>query len=300
MSAKRFGGKYSPGASRGSSAPAANPFRNRNASRVSIRARLMYLLPVPLLFAALGSIGRGNATEMLAELLGLVGLMTSAWLLNDGIRAENAFNARTVARPPSVPRKLFAAVLTGVSVCVVGWLSIGQPLPGAIVFGAVATAAQVLAFGLDPMKKKGLDGVNEFETERVAKAIDKAEGLVRQITGAASRIGDRRLEERIDRLCDQAREVFRVVEADPRDLSRARKFLSVYLLGLRDATTKFAEIYSRTGDPEPRKEYEALLADLETSFEAHRTDLLADDRTDLDVEIEVLRERLKQDGLTTE
>jgi 5-bromo-4-chloroindolyl phosphate hydrolysis protein len=147
------------------------------------------------------------------------------------------------------------------------------------------------------MKKKGLEGVDAFATERVARAIEQAEALVKAITDAARRIGDRRLEGRVERLCDQARQVFRVVEQDPRDLNRARTFLSVYLLGLRDATVKFAEIWGRSRDAEARTQYEALLGDLEASFTRHRTDLLADDRSDLDVEIEVLRERLQQDGL---
>jgi hypothetical protein len=168
---------------------------------------------------------------------------------------------------------------------------------GALAFGLVAGGAHLLAFGLDPMRKKGMEGVDEFATERVARAIDQAEALVGEITGAAARIGDRRLEGRIDRLCDQAREVFRVIEQDPRDLSRARPFLSVYLLGLRDATVKFADLWGRSRDPEARAQYEALLGDLETSFTTHRTALLEDSRSDLDVEIEVLRERLQQDGL---
>jgi hypothetical protein len=91
--------------------------------------------------------------------------------------------------------------------------------------------------------------------------------------------------------------VFRAVERDPRDLVRARTFLSVYLLGLRDATLKFADLWSRARDTEARAQYEALLGDLETSFGTHRTALLADNRSDLDIEIEVLRERLQQDGL---
>lgn len=307
MAAQRFGGRYSPGsaqpggakakdAAKGGAPPTA-PFRNRPAARVSLRARAMYVLPLPLAFAGLGAIGRGNASEMLGELGGFVGLMLAAWLLNEGLRAEVAYEARAIARPPSVPRKMLAAVLCGVSVFGVGLLSLGQGLFGALAFGAVAGLAHVAAFGIDPMSQKGLEGVDEFTTERVARAIDKAEALVRDVTGAAARIGDRRLEGRVETLCDQARDVFRAVEEDPRDLARARTFLSVYLLGLRDATVKFADLYSRTGDPEARTQYEALLGDLEKSFAAHRTDLLEDNRSDLDIEIEVLRERLQQDGL---
>ena len=60
---------------------------------------------------------------------------------------------------------------------------------------------------------------------------------------------------------------------------------------------KFADVWSRSRDARARAGYEALLGDLEKSFAAQRTHLLADDRSDLDVEIEVLRERLQQDGL---
>lgn len=298
MAAQRYGGRYSPTPSSEATAPPAAPFRNRRARRVSIRARLMYLVPVPLLLAGLGAIGRGAAAEMLGELGGFAALLLAAWLLNEGLRAEAAYEARTIARPPAIPRKLFAAGLTGLGVFGVGLLSLGQGLFGALVFGAVAAGAHVVAFGLDPMRRKGKEGVDEFTSERVAKAIDQAEELVRETIAAADKIGDRPLEARIERLCDQAREVFRVVEQDPRDLSRARKFLTVYLMGLRDATMKFADLWGRSRDQEARAGYEALLGDLETSFAHHRTDLLEDNRSDLDVEIEVLRERLQQEGLT--
>jgi 5-bromo-4-chloroindolyl phosphate hydrolysis protein len=298
MSAQRYGGKYSPdGQPPEAAAPPTPPFRNRRARRVSLRARLMLLLPFPLLFAGLGAIGRGSAPEMLGELGGFAGLMLSAWLLNEGLRAEEAYEARAVARPPAIPRKLFAVALTGASIFLVGWLSLNYGLFGALAFGVVAGGAQLLAFGIDPLKKKGLAGVDEFAADRVARAIDKAEVLVRETAEAAARFGDRRLEGRVDRICDQAREVFRAVEQDPRDLNRARTFLSVYLLGLRDATVKFADVWSRSRSAEARAGYEALLTDLEKSFTTQRTHLLEEDRSDLDIEIEVLRERLQQDGL---
>lgn len=297
--AERYGGKYSPGGAPAGSGPVPRPpgFRAGRARRVSLRARLMFLLPLPLLLAGLGAIGSGDATAMVGKLGGFAGLMASAWLLNEGLRAEEAFAARTTARPPAIPRKLFAAVVTGISIAVAGIVGSGQNPAAALVFGGVATAAQLVAFGLDPMRRKGMSGVDDFANERVARAIDRAEALVGETAKAAQRFGDRRLEARVERICDQAREVFRAVEQDPRDLDRARTFLSVYLLGLRDATLKFADLWSRARDTEARAQYEALLGDLETSFGTHRKALLADNRSDLDIEIEVLRERLQQDGL---
>lgn len=300
--ARAYGGQFSP---KGQSEPAAggapapqrggNPFRNKRARNVNIWARLLFLAPLPLLMAGLGSIRRGQPIDAAVELAALATLLLGAYLLNDGLKAEAAYNARKIARPPGLPRKMIAAALAGLGVFLAGWLVSGQGLLGGVIFGALATLAHLFAFGLDPLAKKGLEGVDEFEVDRVARAIEKAEGTVAEITAAAARIGDRRLTERVEGFAERVREVFRVVEEDPRDLTRARKFLGVYLVGARDATTKFADLYSRERDEEARAEYEALLTDLEQSFDTHRADLLSEDKVDLDVEIEVLRERLQRE-----
>jgi len=116
----------------------------------------------------------------------------------------------------------------------------------------------------------------------------------------AGRVGDRTLGARVERFQNPARTLFRTVEDDPRDLTAARKYLSVYLLGARDATVKFADVYARTNDPQARVDYEALLDDLEQNFAARTRKMLLDDRTDLTVEIDVLRDRLQREGVRIE
>jgi hypothetical protein len=68
-------------------------------------------------------------------------------------------------------------------------------------------------------------------------------------------------------------------------------------MGARDATIKFADLWAKTHDPGARADYEALLDDLETNFARRTTALLEDNRTDLDIEIGVLRDRLKREGV---
>jgi 5-bromo-4-chloroindolyl phosphate hydrolysis protein len=114
---------------------------------------------------------------------------------------------------------------------------------------------------------------------------------------AILRAGDRGLVARVEKFQTTARAMFRTVEQDPRDLTAARRYLGVYLLGARDATVKFADLYARTRDPKARADYEALLDDLEKEFAARTEKLLLDDRTNLDIEIEVLRERLEREGV---
>lgn len=297
---KRFGGKHSPTdtVSDESNAPV-NAFRNRRVAPSYLRANLLFIAPLPLLFSGIGELQAGDALGMVGEFGALAMLLLSAWLLREGMKSAAEYEARKIARPPAIPRKAFAAVLTGVGVFTAASLGWGQPIFSAIIFGALATGAHVFSFGLDPMKKKGMSGHNAFDNERVAKAVEKAEVTLAELHDAAASFGDRALEARIERLGASVREVFRAVENDPRDLTRARKFLGVYLTGARDATVKFADLYSRNRSTEARDEYLALISDLEVSFNTHREVLLLDDRQDLDIEIEVLRDRLHQEGLKT-
>lgn len=301
LMAQKYGGKFSPKGSpdnaRDGLDAQVNRFRGQKAHNSNIRAKLLFLVPLPLLFAAIGELRSGDANGMIAELGAFAALILAAWLLRDGQQAEEAYNDRKVARPPAIPRKLFASVLTGVGVAIAAYFGWGQALFASIAFGAVASGAHVFSFGIDPMKKKGMEGLSEFDAQRVAKAVDKAEALLSQTIAASKRFGDRKLEGRVESLASSARKMFRAVEEDPRDLTGARKFMGVYLKGARDATVKFADLYAKKRDTAARSDYEALLTDLEATFAQQSEVMLLEDRTDLDVEIEVLRDRLKQEGV---
>jgi len=100
----------------------------------------------------------------------------------------------------------------------------------------------------------------------------------------------------VERFAVTARNMFRTVEEDPRDLTAARKYMGVYLKGARDATVQYVTIATRGANAEARAKFEALLDDLETGFTSRTQKLLEDGQDNLDVEIEVLRERLARDA----
>ena len=127
----------------------------------------------------------------------------------------------------------------------------------------------------------------------VVKAVDEAEALLAGMKDAILRANDRGLEVSVEKFAGIARGLFRTVEGDPGDLTAARKYLSVYLMGARDATVKFADAYAQARDPKIRADYEALLTDLETTFAERTQSMLSGSHTDLDVEIQVLRDRLR-------
>lgn len=294
--AQRFGGKYSPSGSTppqtGQTPVPAHPFDGKAPLKGAGKARFLWVAALMFLPPAYFN---GSPKALLFGLAATGVMMAAAFMTSEGIKAHAAFDQRKVARRPAIPRKLFGAVLAGVSLCLGGMMRYPDPL-FPVLFGVFGAGLHLISFGLDPMRDKGAEGVDSFQTDRVARAVDEAEKYLTAMRDAILRANERGLETRVDRFIAAARVLFRQVEEDPRDLSAARKYMSVYLMGARDATVKFADLYARTRDTQARSDYVTLLDDLETNFADRSRRLLTDDRSDLDVEIAVLRDRLKSEA----
>lgn len=292
--AKRFGGKYSPQGPHGASlAGSKQPpvLQSAKPAKAGARVNLLFVAPLPLAVKAFLS----EPVVMATYLAGFGVLILAAWLTAEGVKAHQAYDARKVARRPAIPRKLFGAALTGGGLGLAGLAGHG-PMD-AVIFGVLGLILHVMAFGADPLRSKGMDGVDDLQNTRVARAVEEAERHLADMAAAIRALNDRRLIEQVDHFQATARHMFRVIEDDPRDLIAARKYLSVYLTAARDASTKFAGIYARNQSAEARAQYEALLDDLEQQFASRTQKLLAEDHIDLNIEIDVLRERLAREGV---
>ncbi len=302
---KRFGGEFSPTGTRDGTTPRETvthqkmeiaPFKGRKPLRHGAKLNILFLLPLLVIFPAV--LFNSGVTQMATDLAGGAMLLLSAWLTRDGVRAEDAFNERKVARKPAIPRKIFGSIGTGIGVAllILGGSGFGvSELVAANIVGFLAAGLHMFSFGLDPLKNKGMEGVDTFTSDRVARKIEEAEALLTEQRDAILRARDRQLEARVDQFQTTVRALFRQVEEDPRDLNAARRYLGVYLQGARDATVQFANLYANKRDDQIRSDYVAFLDDLEQNFAARKETLLIDDRTNFDVEIEVLQDRLNRE-----
>jgi len=292
--AQRYGGKFSPDGTPGQSpAPNGAPVNPRDSA--GVRSNLMFVTPVLLAFFSLND----GATGLALGLIGAAALALGAWLNREGLRAEATYNARVIARRPALPRKIIAACLAGLGIAMAAY-SNGGGLGAIAIYGIATTALHLAAFGIDPLGDKRMEGIDTFQQDRVARVVDEAEAYLAAITDHIAMLKDRALTQRVAAFAAAARTMIRTVEEDPRDLTGARKYLGVYLMGARDATARFAEVARRGPDPKARADFEALLADLETNFAAKTKVLLSDSRADMDIEIKVLRDRLQREGVTPE
>ena len=288
--AQRYGGRFSP------TPPPEDgqipPFQGKRRSRAG--SRLNFLFIAPAIFALKSFAGPPAA---LALNLGAFALLWgAAWMTRQGILAQEAYDARSVARRPAIPRKIFGSVLAGAGLFVGGMVA-SPSLLNPVLFGVIGAALHFLAFGPDPLRDKGAEGIDPFQADRVARAVDEGETYLAGMKDAILRVSDRKLEERAEAFAATARTLFRTIEGDPRDLTAARKDIGVFLMAARDATVKFAGLYAQTRSATARSDYESLLTDLETHFRNRTEALQSNVHTGLDVEIAVLRERLHLEHL---
>ncbi len=284
---KRFGGKYSPKEDTVS-------YEKAKVHPVGARSNILWIPAIPLVATTFwdGTIAMG---------LGLIGAASwslAAWLLREGQIAQATYETRKIAKRPAIPRKIFSAALTGIGAAfaVLAHQESVELLSPALL-GLIAGALHIVSFGPDPLTDKGVAGIDTMQQDRVARVVDEAEGYLEAMRDAILRSGDRHMEGAVQRFQNTARDLIRTVEEDPRDLTAARKYLGVYLMGARDATVKFADLYGRNRDAQARENYAALLEDLTDNFAARTDALLDGNRTDLSIEIDVLRERLARDGV---
>ncbi|MDF1855269.1 5-bromo-4-chloroindolyl phosphate hydrolysis family protein [Pseudooceanicola sp.] len=293
--AQRYGGDFSPDGENQPKPPAGNHRPRRNLARPDPAGARSNFLFVPPLILAATSIAAG-AVGLAIGLVGAASWALAAWLTREGLRAEAAYHDRKVARRPALPRKIlgsFAIALgTGLAATVHG----ASLLPAGL-YAVITGALHLAAFGPDPLRDKSVEGIDNFQQDRVARVVVAAEAHLKTMQAQIDTLRDRALSARVAGFVTTAREMIRTVENDPRDLTSARKFLGVYLMGARDATVKFADVYGRNHSADARAAYEALLTDLEQNFAARTEKLMLDDRSDLTVEIDVLRERLQREGV---
>jgi hypothetical protein len=300
--AQRYGGKYSPGGASDRGGASAQGAGGRPAdaprvlhARVSPTGARSNVLFFPALVLLLTTFFDG-ATGMALGLLG-AGIWTlGAWLTREGLKAEDAYWQRTVAKRPALPRKILASALFGAGAVAAGLAHGADPVAAAL-YAVMAAVLHLTAFGPDPLRDKGLEGIDQFQQDRVARVVDEAETYLGEMRDAARRARDRQVEDRIAQFADSVREMIRTVEEDPRDLTAARRYLGVYLMGARDATVKFADIQARSADAEARADYLLLLTDMEETYAAKTRKLLSDSNADLAIEIDVLRDRLDREGV---
>jgi 5-bromo-4-chloroindolyl phosphate hydrolysis protein len=259
-----------------------------------IKAVALFLLPLPLLATALAGLVAGDVGRL--ALAG--GALTCVWgagaLSWRGLAAE----ARAaLGERRETPTLLFRTV-SGSMIAAGAALAAtagGHGLATSLVFAAVGALGYAALFAPDQRPRRiVLPAVAGVDRAALARQLEQAYARLRGIEAAGHQIAVPEFGERLERIAGLGRTVLGEIERDPRRAARARRFLHVYLDSAEQVTLDYARTHhSAPGRPlEPN--FRQLLVDLEHAFAEQHQALLDCDVLSVDVDIDVLRTRLRR------
>ncbi|NND61410.1 MAG: 5-bromo-4-chloroindolyl phosphate hydrolase [Gammaproteobacteria bacterium] len=264
------------------------------------RAYLLYLLAMPLLPALFIVPFSGDLVKLVTYYGAFASFVAGARFMKAGLVAEAEYHKRKIAAPPKTPRKLLGSLFTGAGAFICSWLAMGHSLLFAGALGVMAVAGATLFYGRDPKAPKygEIVGGHGYTAEEVMAALTEAEEKIASIEVAARDIRNPELTNRLKRIARRARNIVDVMEDDPGGLRRARRFLNVYLDGARRVTEGYARTHRRSEAAELENNFRNVLTTIEDVFEEQHQKLLEHDALDLDVQIDVLSQQLKKQGVS--
>ncbi len=267
-------------------------------SRYQLRGILLYILPFPLLLAALRGLLNDNLTLATGSGAGFILAMIAATLARKGFAIEaRAKQRKIVRRTSTLPYKTLGAILLGIAVAITSWLAIGNGIIVSLLLGIAALTGFYLYYGFDPARDgTGIAAVG-ITSEEVLDLLDEAETKIQSIEEARARINNQELRQRLRRIVKQTRNILQTIEEDPRDARRARKFLKVYLDGAQQVTSGYARAHEHMESSELDENFRRVLATIETVIAEQQKKLMENNATELDVQIEVLQMQLEKEGI---
>lgn len=275
-------------------------YRARRAARKvswAMAGLWLYLLPLPLLVNAIWMLARGNLRDVLYSLGFYAVFAVSGWLIRQVTAKEAKALTEPIGHAPLFPYRGLAAVLAGLATFGTAWLLAWHDFWMAIVFGVGAAAGVVATYGLD--RFGAVISLPSRAEDAVFEALDQARRSLSELRRMKINMANREFRDRLGRLEDWGDRIVKQIKEDNRDLKRAREFLNVYLEGAIKVTANYLKTHGHTGEQAAALEarYSELLEGMEREFEAQHNRLLRDDILDLDVELELLSQQLRQKGM---
>lgn len=271
--------------------------RRKLPRRLGLKGLLLYVLPLPLLFKAIGGLWGGEFATLVGNAIPYAVFVLGAIVARRGLERELHYLERPFALSPPPPLKALAAGLIGLATGLAAWLAAGYDPFIAAAFAVGAATGMVLYYGPDPKKRTLAVGDHGVDHEELSTALADGYRKLDGISAARGRLPSREFQDRLGVILDRSEAILKEIEADPADLRRARKFLNVYLDGVLGVTNKYIEAHPKSQSFELEQNYRAMLVDMEAVCKEQHEKLVRNEAFDLDVQIEVLSTRLKREGV---
>lgn len=276
---------------------AAKRFTGETLRHYSPRGLLLYFLALALIPAVVLGLVKGHVISVLVNAGAFALYCLAAVLLRKGLLAENPTPRERLEPSSKWPLKACSALLVAATTGLLAVFSLQQNLLLAALYAGGAFLGMYLSYGFDRRPARPLVAAHGYSGEEIRKTLANAFAIIRDIEQAKQNIVQAELNQRIDNICKIADDVISELEADPRGIRRARKFLHVYLENVQQVIQGYAKTHRQAGSQTLEQNFTQALDAIESAFKEQQQKLLEEDVFDLDVKIEVLTAQLKREGI---
>ena len=252
----------------------------------------LYIFLIPLFIAITISLLMLKVKYFIANIIAFGLFFATAKANSIGLAQELEYYTKTLTKAPKIPYKLIAGVLLGISTFFSASIAGYQNIFIGIFLGVIASIGYFLYYGFDPRADK-LTNIGDISAEFVLETLAKARGKLKSIEEDMTHIKDTKLTSQLRVAINKAYEILKNIEDDPKDVRVARKFIIVYIDGIKKVTKSYIELDEQDITDETKEKLYNLLSDVEDRFEKEIIRLKRNNQFDLDVHIDVLQEQIK-------
>jgi len=265
-----------------------------NTVRTGFKGLLLFIMPMPVLITAIINLLKGNITASITSGLLFAAFMVAAIVARHGFKLESKFKQKKFSKAPGKPFKSFAAIILAATTALTAFLLTNYNVFESALFGAVTLIAFYVAYGVDPREDRTGNISLGTNADEVFAALEEAELKITSIESSRKDIKNIEFNRHLKLIIEKARGILTLIEEDPKDLSRARRFLKVYLDGTARVTESYANTQNKSASTAALDQnFAEVLESIENTFDEQHKKLLENDQFDLDVKIEVLKAQLK-------
>ena len=274
-------------------------YNHKTFRRPVVGGYFIFFLTFPLIFILVASLVKGNLIRAIICLVCLGLFILGSSFVRKGIKNDVHSKQKKWKRSTAFPWKVGGSVAIGSATALCSLFLAHNDIFSAVGVGLAALAGSLMVYGLDP-KYQDPESISKFgiTTDEVIDALEEAEEKIQKIESSSHQISDLMIKNQVHRITSKAHDILHVIEEDPKDLRRARKFLKVYLDSTQKVITGYVKLHKNDiYEQQIDQNFNNVLNTIEATFNEQHEKLLENDILDLDVQIEVLEKQLKHEGV---
>ena len=255
------------------------------------KGNFLYVFLAPLFLSIILALIQQKFSLFIFNIIAFGLFFATAKLNTVALNKEYEYHTSTLTKAPR-PLKSLTAVLLGISTLFTAWIAGGQDLVVSIPLALVSVVGYFLYYGFDPQDDK-LENIGDISAQFVIETLATARGKLAKVEEDMKKIKDSSLHSKLRIATDKAYEILNNIEADPKDLRVARKFIIVYIDGIKKVTSSYINVDEADITDDTKDRLNSLLIDIEKRFDKEILRLKQNNQFDLDVQIDVLQEQIK-------